>query len=107
MDFSLIFQALESEVIRNIEEAKEFSQRFSGSADVFPVVMPGTYTVGPEHLKDAKSIADADNGLFTHAAETKAEQADILNRYGHTVIRHMDTHDLLGNRRFQPLCPYG
>ena len=89
-----------------IEEAKEFSQRFSGSADVFPVVMPhGTYTVGPEHLKDAKSIADADNGLFcTHAAETKAEQADILKRYGNTVIRHMDTHDLLGTRTVLAHC---
>ena len=65
----------------------------------------GTYTVGPEHLKDAKSIADADNGLFcTHAAETKAEQADILNRYGQTVIRHMDTHDLLGKRTVLAHC---
>ena len=89
-----------------IEEAKEFSQRFNGSTDVFPVVMPhGTYTVGPEHLKDAKSIADANNGLFcTHAAETKAEQADIQNRYGHTVIRHMDAHKLLGERTVLAHC---
>ena len=46
---------------RYIEEAKEFSRRYSGTADVFPVVMPhGTYTVSPEHLKDAKTIADTD-----------------------------------------------
>ncbi|MEL0285470.1 MAG: amidohydrolase family protein, partial [Paracoccaceae bacterium] len=77
---------------RYIEEAKEFSSRYSRSADVFPCVMPhGAYTVSPEHLRDAKSIADADRGLFcTHAAETRAEQADIQNRYGRTVIRHLD-----------------
>ncbi|MEK9641524.1 MAG: amidohydrolase [Paracoccaceae bacterium] len=89
-----------------IEEAKEFSSRYSGSTDVFPCVMPhGAYTVSPEHLKDAKSIANADGGLFcTHAAETRAEQADIQNRYGRTVIRHLDAYDLLGERTVLAHC---
>ena len=91
---------------RYIEEAKEFSKQYRGSEDVFPVVMPhGTYTVSPEHLKDAKAIADTENGLFcTHAAETKAEQADIQNRYGRTVVRHMDVHNLLGERTVLAHC---
>jgi len=91
---------------RYIEEAREFSHRYTGTQDVFPVVMPhGTYTVCPEHLKEAKTIADAENALFcTHAAETKAEQADIQNRYGNTVIRHMDKHDLLGERTVLAHC---
>ena len=61
----------------------------------------GAYTVSSEHLKDAKSIADADRGLFcTHAAETRAEQADIQNRYGRHGDPAFDAHGLLGSAPF-------
>ena len=89
-----------------VTEAKEFSATFGGSSDIFPATMPhGTYTVSPKHLISAKSIADENEELFcTHAAETKAEQADIQNRYGKSVIRHLASHGLLGNRTVLAHC---
>ena len=42
----------------------------------------GSYTVSPEHLKEAKKIAAKYNGLYhIHAAETLTEQSDINERY--------------------------
>ena len=89
-----------------VAEARKFSVTFGGSSDIFPATMPhGTYTVSPEHLIAAKSIADENEELFcTHAAETKAEQADIQNRYGKSVIRHLASHGLLGNRTVLAHC---
>ncbi|MGB3500775.1 MAG: amidohydrolase [Mesorhizobium sp.] len=87
-------------------EAERFFAEFAGADDVFPAVLPhGAYTVAPEHLKRAKRIADAHGGLFcTHAAETRAEQADILNRYGHSIIRHLDHLGLLDERTVLAHC---
>ena len=89
-----------------VDEAKNFSVTFGGSSDIFPAIMPhGTYTVSPKNLVAAKSIADENEDLFcTHAAETKAEQADIENRYGKSVIRHLASHGLLGNRTVLAHC---
>ena len=89
-----------------VNEAKEFSVNFGGSSDIFPAIMPhGTYTVSPKNLVAAKSIADENGELFcTHAAETKAEQADIEKRYGRSVIRHLASHGLLGNRTVLAHC---
>ena len=89
-----------------LAEAQTFFEEFSGAEDVFPAVMPhGSYTVSPEHLKDAKKIADLHNGLLSiHAAETRAEQADIQNRYGRSVIRHMDDLGLLDERAILAHC---
>jgi 5-methylthioadenosine/S-adenosylhomocysteine deaminase len=56
-------------------------------------------------LKDAKEISDRYGALFnTHAAETRAEQADILNRYGNSVIRHLEAHNLLGPNSILAHC---
>ncbi|WP_295808391.1 amidohydrolase [uncultured Nitratireductor sp.] len=83
-----------------IAAAEAFFETFSGVDDVFPATMPhGAYTVGPENLKTARAIADRHGGLFsTHAAETKAEQADVEGRYGSSVIRHLDYLDLLDDK---------
>ena len=83
--FSLIFPALGNAAMRDISKRpKNFHPVILGVQTCFPRVMPhGAYTVSPEHLRDAKSIADADRGLFcTHAAETRAEQADIQTAMG-------------------------
>ena len=40
----------------------------------------------------------------THAAETRAEQADIQNRYGRSVIRHLDHLGLLDERTVLAHC---
>ncbi len=82
---------------RRLAEAESFFTDFAGAEDVFPAALPhGAYTVGPDHLRAAKRLAEAHGALFcTHAAETRAEQADIQNRYGASVIRHLDALDLL------------
>lgn len=89
-----------------LAEAKGFFQDFGGRDDVLPAILPhGTYTVSPEHLREARAIADEHGGLFcTHAAETRAEQADIQNRYGRSIIRHLDHHGLLDDRTVLAHC---
>ena len=89
-----------------LAEARAFFEDFAGAEDVIPATLPhGTYTVGPEHLTDAKRLADEFGALFcTHAAETRAEQADIAKRYGRSVIRHLDSLGLLDARTVLAHC---
>jgi 5-methylthioadenosine/S-adenosylhomocysteine deaminase len=89
-----------------VAAAEAFCAEFAGADDVFASVMPhGTYTVAPENLKRARAVADRHGALFcTHAAETRAEQADIQNRYGRSIIRHMEHHGLLDERTVLAHC---
>ena len=65
----------------------------------------GAYTVGPERLQAAKRLADARGALFsTHAAETQAEQATVSQRYGRSVIRHLDALGVLDARTVLAHC---
>ena len=87
-------------------EAADFCSKFQNSEIVFPALMPhGTYTVGPEHLRDAKKIADEYKAIFsTHAAETRFEQTDIQKRYGRSVIRHLNDLNILDERAILAHC---
>lgn len=89
-----------------IVEAERFFDEFAGADDVFPTVLPhGAYTVAPDNLKKAKAIAERRGALFsTHAAETRAEQADVTGRYGRSVIRHLDHLGLLDERTVLAHC---
>lgn len=89
-----------------IAAAEDFFAEFEGSDDVFPSIMPhGAYTVAPENLRTAKAIADRHGALFsTHAAETRAEQADVTSRFGRSVIRHLDSLGLLDARTVLAHC---
>ncbi|WP_163267253.1 amidohydrolase family protein [Chelativorans alearense] len=89
-----------------IAAAERFFEEFGGAEDVFPAILPhGAYTVAPENLKAAKEIADHHGALFsTHAAETRAEQADVSSRYGRSVIRHLDHLGLLDERTVLAHC---
>lgn len=89
-----------------VKEAETFMTTHQESETIFPAILPhGSYTVCPQHLKDAKAISDRFSALFsTHAAETQAEQADIKNRYGRSVIRHLATHNVLGPRSILAHC---
>ncbi|MGI6851476.1 amidohydrolase family protein [Mesorhizobium sp. 1B3] len=89
-----------------IAKAERFFEEFGDAEDVFPTIMPhGTYTVAPDNLKAAKAIAERHGALFsTHAAETKAEQADVTGRYGRSVIRHLDHLGLLDRRTVLAHC---
>jgi len=73
-------------------EAQRLFDVYGDDPDLFVGTMPhGAYTVGPESLKTAIAQARHNDGFFSiHAAETKAEQADIQSRYGTSVIRHLD-----------------
>lgn len=89
-----------------VAEAERFFAEFAGADDVFAATMPhGAYTVSPDNLVAAKRVADRHGGLFnTHAAETRAEQADIQNRYGRSIIRHLDHLGLLDERSVLAHC---
>lgn len=93
-------------VEQRFEEADRFFQDFADAHDVIPAIMPhGTYTVAPGNLKRARALADRHGGLFcTHAAETRFEVDDITNRYGRSVIRHLDHLGLLDERAVLAHC---
>lgn len=91
---------------RRVAEAERFFEEFGNAADVFAAVMPhGTYTVSPENLKAAHAISHKCGGIFcTHCAETRAEQADIVARYGRTVVRHLDHLGCIDERTVLAHC---
>ena len=56
-----------------------------------------TYTVSPEHLREAYALAREFGVLFAlHASETEDEVRTVLERYGRTPVRHLDSLGLLG-----------
>ena len=87
-------------------EARNFYKSHSSDDSVIPAILPhGSYTVSPQNLSEAKSIADEYGILFcTHAAETQAEQNDIKTRYDNSVIRHLDKYKLLGETSVLAHC---
>lgn len=74
-----------------VADAGRFFFEHAGAADVLPAALPhGTYTVSPELLVASRRLADAAGAIWTtHAAETRAEQALIGERYGRSVVRHL------------------
>ncbi|MGG7566125.1 amidohydrolase family protein [Rhodovulum sp. DZ06] len=88
------------------QECIDFFEAFPRTDMMVPGVFPhGSYTVGPEGLQKAHEISSRYNGLYSvHAAETQAENADILNRYGNTVIRHMHKLGILDERTVLAHC---
>ena len=91
---------------QRVQAAEQFFADFEGADDVIPVILPhGTYTVSPEHLREAREIADRHGALFsTHAAETRAEQADVEGRYGRRVIKHLEFNGLLDEQTVLAHC---
>jgi 5-methylthioadenosine/S-adenosylhomocysteine deaminase len=87
-------------------DAERFIAEFADAEDVIVATMPhGAYTVSPDNLRLAKDIAEAHGALYhVHAAETRAEQADVTSRYGRSVIRHLDHLGLLDERTVLAHC---
>ncbi len=87
-------------------DAEMFFAAFGSADDVLPGTFPhASYTCGPETLQAAWRLAEDHGALFcTHAAETRAEQAGISERYGRSVIRHLDALGLLGPRTVLAHC---
>lgn len=89
-----------------IADAGRFLFEVAGAEDVLPAMLPhGTYTVSPDLLVASRRLADAAGAIWsTHAAETRAEQADVTARYGRSVVRHLDALGLLGGRTVLAHC---
>ncbi len=89
-----------------LREARRFLDDFGDAEDVLPGVFPhGAYSVSPALLRASWELAaEAGAPWSTHAAETRAEQADVTNRYGRSVIRHFAYHGLLDARSVLAHC---
>jgi 5-methylthioadenosine/S-adenosylhomocysteine deaminase len=89
-----------------LAEGARFLDDFADAGDVLPAVLPhGTYTAGPDLLRASRRLADEAGAIWhTHAAETRAEQADVAARHGASVIRHLDRHGLLDARSVLAHC---
>ncbi|MBP7243396.1 amidohydrolase [Amaricoccus sp.] len=89
-----------------IADGGRFFAEFAGADDVLPAVLPhGTYTVSPDLLVASRRLADAVGAIWsTHAAETRAEQAEVTARHGRSVIRHLDALGLLDARAVLAHC---
>ncbi len=74
------------------ELAQALFDTYAADHEVFVGTMPhGAYTVGPVALKTAIEQAKRNDGFFSiHAAETMTEQEIIHQRYGASVIRHLE-----------------
>lgn len=89
-----------------LKQAQNLFDLYGDDDEVFVGTMPhGTYTVGPENVKTAADLAKKNNGFFSvHAAETKAEQATIHERYQTSVIRHLHALGALSERAVLAHC---
>lgn len=89
-----------------IGRAEAFFEHYDRHELVIPGTFPhASYTVGPDNLKAAFALAERHDGRFsTHAAETRAEQRIIAERYGASVIRHMERTGLLSERTVLAHC---
>lgn len=89
-----------------LAQAERFIADFNDADDVMAGCHPhGTYTVGPETLVQAAALAERHGVTFSiHAAETRAEQAVVLDRYGRSVIRHLEALGVLGPRTVLAHC---
>ena len=87
-------------------DANAFFDEFGGAEDVLCGTFPhGAYTVAPEGLRAAHALAMARDGLYsTHAAETRAERADVEARYGRAPVAHLDHLGVLDERTVLAHC---
>jgi 5-methylthioadenosine/S-adenosylhomocysteine deaminase len=69
------------------------------------VLAHATYTVSPEHLQGMYALAQEFDLIFhTHASETKAEVATVLDMYGQTPPMHLDSLGMLTDKTLLAHC---
>jgi len=70
---------------------ERFLKQYQGDSLITPAVAPhAPFTVSPDHLMAAKSLADRFHApLLIHVAETKHEEDDIMARYHATPVQHL------------------
>lgn len=91
---------------RREADAEAFFAAFADDRAVIAgVCAHGAYTVGPEQLSCAGALARRHGAFFTiHAAETRAEQATVGERYGRPVIEHLNALGLIDSRAVLAHC---
>jgi 5-methylthioadenosine/S-adenosylhomocysteine deaminase len=69
----------------------QFLKQYEGDSLITPAVAPhAPFTVSPEHLMVAKSLADQHHSpILIHVAETKTEDEDIRARYHASPVQHL------------------
>ena len=89
-----------------MDMAHAFFAAHGDDPHLIPTVMAhGAYTVGTDMMRDGLALATEKGALFcTHAAETRAEQATIQERYGTSVIRYLDSLGVLTPRTVLAHC---
>ena len=66
---------------QRVQAAEQFFADFEGADDVIPVILPhGTYTVSPEHLREAREIADRHGGAVLDPCGRNARRAGGCGR---------------------------
>lgn len=85
---------------------REFLQEYQRDPLIVPCVTPhSTYTVSPQYLQEAQTLADEFGVLLsTHASETSAEVATVSQRYGQSPPRHLDGLGMLTERTVLAHC---
>ncbi len=86
--------------------AEALFDRYGDDDDLFVGTLPhGTYTVSPKGIHEALDLARARGGfLSTHAAETRAEQQTVRERYATGVIGHLSALGALSPRTVLAHC---
>lgn len=81
-----------------LEEARAFCEEWYDEPLVTPSLNPhATYTVSPDLLEGVAHLAAETGALVTvHAAETMHEQTVVHERYGASVLEHLERLGLLG-----------
>ena len=89
-----------------VDGARVFFEEHANTPGLIPTVLVhGAYTVGPEMIRQSHALAEEMGALFTvHAAETRAEQSTIQQRYGARVLRHLDALGALTPRTILAHC---
>ena len=86
--------------VEAMASTERFLRDWKGHALITPAVAPhATYTVSPEHLKEAHTLAArADVPLVIHVAETPSESQTIRSKYSATPVGFLEGLGFLDGR---------
>ncbi len=89
-----------------IDDARAFIEQYQGDPLVTPCILPhSTYTVSPEHLRDAQTLADRFGVLTsTHASETAHEVKTVAEQHGDRPPALLDRLGMLSERTVLAHC---
>jgi len=79
------------------DKAEEFVKTYKDNDRIKPALAPhGTYTCGPDTLRNVRTLADKYNVLIqTHCAETRDEIYDVKKQFGKRPVAQLMEYGLL------------